>query len=65
MYRNAARGGPCHDLGNMHKNGEDRTCSSGDIFADRHINADRHTNHNTVNMQLIQAIKTINEWIKP
>jgi len=29
-------------IGNMHKNGKDRTCGSGDMLADRQT--DRHTN---------------------
>jgi len=36
-------------IGNMHKNGKDRECGSGDILADRqtHRQTDRRAHHNT------------------
>jgi len=35
--------------GNMHKKfGEDRTCTSEDMIADRQTHTDRHTHHNTL-----------------
>jgi len=36
-------------IGNMHqKFGEDLTCSSEDIIADRQTHTDRHAHHNTL-----------------
>ena len=54
MYHYAARGGPSHGhRWHAEKVGEDRTCSSGDMIADRHTHrererqTDRHAHHNT------------------
>jgi len=43
-YRNTAREGPNHIRGyNMSKISEDRTCSSGDMLADRYTNRQTDT----------------------
>ena len=46
-YRNATRGGPCHEVTSL-QTGEDSTCNSGDMLADKLTNTQtEHAHYST------------------